>query len=95
MKLDLLIDKTADEIKYIWIEYFKTKDCICGSLTSSIYDKIQERAANCPVFLFPLPRNEGYEFIVAQFAGQEIHFTSLINYQVKFLFKYLDLNCLI
>nr|XP_053628206.1 ATP synthase mitochondrial F1 complex assembly factor 1-like [Cherax quadricarinatus]XP_053628207.1 ATP synthase mitochondrial F1 complex assembly factor 1-like [Cherax quadricarinatus]XP_053628208.1 ATP synthase mitochondrial F1 complex assembly factor 1-like [Cherax quadricarinatus] len=32
-------------------------------------------------FLFPLPRNEGYEFIVAQFAGHEVHFTPLINYQ--------------
>ena len=34
-------------------------------------------------FLFALPRNEGYEFMVCQFAGHEAHFTSLINFQVK------------
>ena len=32
-------------------------------------------------FLFPLPRKEGYEFIVVQFEGKEAHFTTLINYQ--------------
>ena len=33
-------------------------------------------------FLFPLPRAQGYEFIVVQFEGKEAHFTSLINFQV-------------
>ncbi len=33
-------------------------------------------------FLFPLPRDEGYEFLLCQFAGNEAHFTSLINFQV-------------
>lgn len=33
-------------------------------------------------FLFPLPREGGYEFLVCQFAGNEGHFTSLINFQV-------------
>lgn len=32
-------------------------------------------------FLFPLPRDKGYEFILCQFSGHEAHFTSLINYQ--------------
>ncbi len=32
-------------------------------------------------FLFPLPRKEGYEFVVVQFAGKEAHFTTLINFQ--------------
>jgi ATP synthase F1 complex assembly factor 1 len=31
--------------------------------------------------LFPLPRKEGYEFVVVQFQGNEAHFTTLINYQ--------------
>lgn len=37
----------------------------------------------CWQFLFPLPRDQGYEFIYAQFAANEIHFTPLINYQVS------------
>lgn len=32
-------------------------------------------------FLFPLPRKQGYEFIVVAFSGNEAHFTTLINYQ--------------
>lgn len=34
-------------------------------------------------FLYALPRKEGYEFFLGQWAGQELHFTSLINIQVK------------
>ena len=29
----------------------------------------------------PLPRKEGYEFVVVQFSGNEAHFTTLINFQ--------------
>ena len=32
-------------------------------------------------FLLPLPRREGYEFVVVQFQGNEAHFTTLLNYQ--------------
>ena len=32
-------------------------------------------------FLFPLPRANGYEFVMMQFSGNEAHFTTLINYQ--------------
>ena len=41
----------------------------------------QERFEQFNTFLFPLPRDQGYEFFVVQFQGQEAHFTSLINYQ--------------
>ena len=41
------------------------------------------RSAYAGQFLLPLPRQEGYEFVVVQFAGNEAHFTALINYQVS------------
>ena len=31
--------------------------------------------------MFPLPRKQGYEFVVVQFEGKEAHFTTLINFQ--------------
>ena len=31
--------------------------------------------------MFPLPRQQGYEFVVVQFDGNQAHFTTLINYQ--------------
>jgi hypothetical protein len=33
-------------------------------------------------FVFPLPRDKGYEFFLCQFSDHEAHFTPLINYQV-------------
>lgn len=32
-------------------------------------------------FVYPLPRDEGYEYMFSQFSGHRCHFTSLINYQ--------------
>lgn len=32
-------------------------------------------------FVYPLPRDEGYECIFGQFSGHRCYFTSLINYQ--------------
>lgn len=40
-------------------------------------------------FVFPLLRDEGYEFIVAQFAAHEAHFTPLINYQVRNIWHFI------
>ena len=34
-------------------------------------------------FLYALPQKEGYEFFVGQWSRHELHFTSLINIQVK------------
>lgn len=34
-------------------------------------------------FLYALPQKEGYEFFVGQWSRHELHFTSLINVQVK------------
>ena len=42
---------------------------------------LQERFQQFNTFLFPLPRDMGYEFFVVQFLNNEAHFTSLINYQ--------------
>lgn len=81
MKVELLEGKTGDEIKDIWIAYHKNKDCITATIPPEKFDLIQERAEKYPIFLLPLPRDQGYEFIVCQFAGNEVHFTPLISYQ--------------
>ncbi|KAF4527865.1 hypothetical protein B566_EDAN014785 [Ephemera danica] len=45
-------------------------------------DLLADKTANViEQFLLPLPRSNGYEFIVCQIAGHEVHFTQLINYQ--------------
>lgn len=81
MKTDLLLDKTSDEIQAIWEDYYKHQDVIAATIPSDTYNKIYQRSLQHPTFLLALPRSEGYEFIVCQFSGHEIHFTPLISYQ--------------
>lgn len=81
MKVDMIRDKTKDEIINIWKDYHKDKDYISGILTPEQFDKMFERGKKYSTFLLPLPRKEGYEFIVIQFYGLEIHMTPLLWYQ--------------
>ncbi|EDW16188.2 ATP synthase mitochondrial F1 complex assembly factor 1 [Drosophila mojavensis] len=82
MKMELIADKNADEISQIWIEYHKTKEVLAATLTTSQYQTLTERAKEHPIFLLPLPRSEGFEFIMLQFAANSVHFTPLLAYQV-------------
>ncbi|XP_062124268.1 ATP synthase mitochondrial F1 complex assembly factor 1 [Drosophila sulfurigaster albostrigata] len=82
MKLELLEDKNAEEISKIWLEYHKTKDVLAATLTKAQYETLTSRAKEHPIFLLPLPRSEGFEFIMLQFAANTVHFTPLLAYQV-------------
>ncbi|XP_061400675.1 ATP synthase mitochondrial F1 complex assembly factor 1-like [Musca vetustissima] len=82
MKIELLADKSADDIKHIWFEYHKTKDVLAATLTVEQYESLMKRAKEHPIFLLPLPRSEGFEFIMLQFASNTVHFTPLLAYQV-------------
>jgi len=81
MKTELLEGKSPNEIEEIWFDYHKNKDCIVASVPLSNFDTIQLRGEKFPIFLLPLPRDQGYEFIMLQFNGNEVHFTPLISYQ--------------
>lgn len=81
MKVGMIQDKTKDEIINIWKDYHKDKDYICGILMPEQFNKMFERGKQYSTFLLPLPRKEGYEFIVSQFCGLEIHMTPLLWYQ--------------
>jgi len=81
VKLELLSKKTAKEIEEIWCNHFSSKDCVAAVIPKDTYTRMAERFTEFNTFLFPLPRDQGYEFIVVQFLGNEAHFTTLINYQ--------------
>ena len=34
-------------------------------------------------FIYPVPRNEGYELMVGEFLEDQFYLTSVINYQVR------------
>lgn len=82
MKLDLVEQRSVEEIKQIWLEYHQGKEVISAAIPVEQYDLMMERAKKYPIFILPIPRSQGYEFMLLQFFANTIHFTPLINYQV-------------
>lgn len=82
MKLDLLADKSRDEITNIWLDYHKEKDVLVASIPTETYELLTSRAKDYPLFIMPLPRSQGFEFFLLQFASNTVHFTPLLCYQV-------------
>lgn len=83
MKMELIKDKSVDIIKDIWRQYHLGKEhCIAATIPASDFDKLSENSRKYPTFLFALPRSQGYEFMMCQFAQNTVHFTPLLYYQV-------------
>ncbi|KAM5160720.1 ATP synthase mitochondrial F1 complex assembly factor 1 isoform 1-T1 [Callospermophilus lateralis] len=83
LNIEMVKDKTAEEIKQIWQQYFAAKDTVYAVIPKEKFDLIWNRVQSCPTFLCALPRREGYEFFVGQWTGTELHFTALINIQTR------------
>lgn len=83
MKLELVMDKSVEEITKIWFEYHKTKDALAATLNVQQFETLIKRAKQYPIFILPLPRSEGFEFFMLQFAANTVHFTPLLAYQVS------------
>ncbi|KAM9849242.1 ATP synthase mitochondrial F1 complex assembly factor 1 isoform 1-T1 [Aulostomus maculatus] len=81
LNLEMIQDKTGEEIAELWMSYYSTKDTVSAVIPSETYELIIRRSRSCPMFLFALPQKEGYEFFVGQWSGHELHFSSLINIQ--------------
>lgn len=81
LNLDMIKDKTGEEIAELWMKFYSAKDTISAVIPTQIYELISSRTKSCPMFLYALPQKEGYEFFVGQWSGHELHFTSLINVQ--------------
>lgn len=82
MKIELIEDKTIEEIAHIWVEYHKQKDVLIATVPVDKYDAQRECSNKHPMFIVPLPRSEGFEFFLFQFAANTVHFTPLLCYQV-------------
>ncbi|XP_063283250.1 ATP synthase mitochondrial F1 complex assembly factor 1 [Pelobates fuscus] len=81
VNVELIKDKSADDITEIWKQYFSTQDTVYAVIPGEAFEIMWQRAQTCPAFLYALPRQEGYEFFVGQWSTTELHFTSLINIQ--------------
>ncbi|XP_014874853.1 ATP synthase mitochondrial F1 complex assembly factor 1 [Poecilia latipinna] len=81
LNLEMIKDKTGEEISQLWMQFYSTKDTISAAIPSQMYEVIFSRSKSCPMFLYALPQKEGYEFFVGQWSRHKLHFTSLINIQ--------------
>jgi len=81
MKVELLRERSGEEVAAIWTEYWLHRDAVSAAIPAATYQEMRQRFQEFPVFLLPLPRDQGYEFIMVQFKGDEAHFSTLINYQ--------------
>ncbi|KAI8318573.1 ATP11-domain-containing protein [Martensiomyces pterosporus] len=83
MKIDLLSTKSTEEIGEIWNQYHGTKDMISAAIPARTYKDLLKTASKNPLFVIPLPREEGVEFFFMQFDYHQVHFTSLIEYKTN------------
>ncbi|XP_068677079.1 ATP synthase mitochondrial F1 complex assembly factor 1-like isoform X2 [Montipora foliosa] len=67
MHLDKIANKSAEEIRQIWREYHREKDCISAAIPSDVYNIMEERFLK-----FPLTRGENAPWSLAM-----RHFTDL------------------
>ncbi|GAV06842.1 hypothetical protein RvY_16763 [Ramazzottius varieornatus] len=84
MKTELLDGKSIEEVAEIWTAYHKGKEgSVAAVVPTKMYETIVQRAAQYPIFLYPLPRDGGYEFFVTGFQGRECFFTQLASFQMR------------
>ncbi|KAI7902833.1 ATP11 protein-domain-containing protein [Cokeromyces recurvatus] len=83
VKLDLLEKETPENIEKIWNAGHANKDCITAVIPSDVYDKLYKRSQQYPMFVLPMPREEGVEFFFLQFNFHQCNFTSLLEYKTK------------
>ncbi|RCH97736.1 ATP synthase mitochondrial F1 complex assembly factor 1 [Rhizopus azygosporus] len=83
VKLELFEKETPENIEKIWTAGHANKDCITAVIPSDIYDKLYKRSQDYPMFVVPMPREEGVEFYFLQFNFHQCYFTSLLEYKAK------------
>jgi len=81
IKLDLISKLPVEDIKKIWVDYYSNKDAVCAVIPSDTFTVIRTVAESYPVFIYPIPRENGYEMLMCQYSNNDFHFTSLHNYQ--------------
>merc|ERR1711912_189648 len=65
--LGLLQNETSHRIIDIWRKYHTThKDAVSAVMPADKYQKFQARARDCPLFVLPIARGEGFQTLVLQ-----------------------------
>ncbi|XP_067928070.1 ATP synthase mitochondrial F1 complex assembly factor 1-like [Watersipora subatra] len=82
IKLELLHGKSASEIQEIWNEYYSKKEgTVFATIPVEKYKRLKSKGQEFPLFIYPLPRESGYEFMLGQCSEDDWYYTPLIAYQ--------------
>lgn len=86
VKLELLSDKSVEEITEIWSLYHSKRDCIYAIIPVDKYDPFFANSIKYPNFILPLPRTgtegDAFEFFLLEFKEHSCYFTSLAAYHL-------------
>lgn len=52
------------ELTNVWKERHANKDAICGVVPFEMFDTMSKRGMEFPLFVYPVPRGDGYVFAV-------------------------------
>ncbi|OZJ01881.1 hypothetical protein BZG36_05013 [Bifiguratus adelaidae] len=83
VRVDLLAKEDAETIRKIWTEYHADKDTVTAVIPSDVYTEMTERAKKYPMFIVPLPMEQGVEFYLLQWNFHQVMFTSLLEYKTR------------
>jgi len=84
MNVEKLKDKTAEQITELWKAYQSPRNAVFAVINKNYWGYISVMAANFPMFVYPLPRdNDQWFFYLGMWGGNEINFTSLEHYKLN------------
>lgn len=81
LKLDLIKGRTSEEIAKIWNMHHNDKQFVFAVIPKDEYKDMHQKLLEFPSFLYPIPREQGYEFFLQQFSSHKCDFTPLLAYQ--------------
>ncbi|KAJ3275756.1 hypothetical protein HDV01_007223 [Terramyces sp. JEL0728] len=83
LKVELLETESKEKISEIWNAFHSSREACSASLDKQYYDKLHAKGKEYPMFVLPLPRDDGYEIYLLQFQGHQVYFTPLVEYQMN------------
>ncbi|RKO97057.1 hypothetical protein CXG81DRAFT_9414 [Caulochytrium protostelioides] len=82
MNVEKLGPLTAEQVGALWNGYHARKALsLSGVMPSDFWARLAARAARCPTFVLPLPRDGGWEFVLMEWQGRVLSFTPLVEYK--------------
>jgi len=81
LKVEELQDKDKDEIEQIWLEFHKNLPYISAVVPPKFWEDLDQTSTKYPSFVFPIPRDQGFETFYMQRQDNHFLWTSLESFK--------------